>query len=329
MRELRRDRAGEDRSGLLRKCGMHAGARGGYLSLLSCGLYMPSSRISELFECNGTPISRELVTRYLIKTGELLAGFAEAIRKRMHQSRVVMLDETVWHALDDRNGTNRIWAMTTGPREGFRAVYYMYSTGRERKNLDAMLDPGYGGTLVTDNHAVYLSRNLHQLCWSHLRKCLFDYLQALGADKMGGQDYRDCRLLLDKANLVFGKEREFADIRDMDELKRRRIGELKPLIDDYFDTAESMLDPKVADSKYKAINYGVKDRRLYYTLIENPYVPLTNNASECSARKAVMKRTSSMFSASVDGAKSMCVLLTIVQSARMNGISPDRYVTIC
>lgn len=300
---------------------------GGYLALLSCGLYLPANRISELFEYNETPISRELVTRYLIRTGELLAGFAETIRKRMHQSHVLMLDETVWYALNDKNETNRIWTMTTGPRESFKAMYYMYSTGREKKNLDAMLDPEYAGTIVTDNYAVYLARILHQLCWSHLRKYLYDELNALGKEAPDSQDCKDCKLLLDKVNLIFDKERELAKITDLEELKRRRISELKPLIDDYFRTAESLLNPDVRDSKYKAINYGVKDKELYYTLIENPYVPLTNNASETSARKAVLKRNSSMFSTSVDGAKSMCVLLTIVQSARVNGLSPDKYVT--
>ncbi len=301
---------------------------GGYLSLLSCGLYMPSNRISELFECNETPISRELVTRYLIRTGELLAGFADTIRKRMHQCNVLMLDETVWNTLNDGNVTNRIWTMTTGPRESIKAMYYMYSTGRERKNLDAMLDPGYGGTIVTDSYAVYLTRVLHQLCWSHLRKYLFDYLQALGEKAAESQDYRECGILLGKVNLVFDKETEINEAAgSLEELKRRRISELKPLIDDYFATAESFLDPDVRDAKYRAINYGLSNRALYYTLIENPYVPLTNNASESSARKAVMKRTSSMFSTSVEGAKAMCVLLTIVQSARVNGLSPDRYVT--
>ena len=44
-------------------------------------------------------------------------------------------------------------------------------------------------------------------------------------------------------------------------------------------------------------------------------------------RKYVMKRVSSMFSQSTDGIKATCTLLTLVQSARMNGLQPDAYVT--
>ena len=44
-------------------------------------------------------------------------------------------------------------------------------------------------------------------------------------------------------------------------------------------------------------------------------------------RKYVMKRVSSMFSQSTDGIKATCTLLTLVQSARMNGLQPDTYVT--
>ena len=44
-------------------------------------------------------------------------------------------------------------------------------------------------------------------------------------------------------------------------------------------------------------------------------------------RKYVMKRVSSMFSQSTDGIKATCTLLTLVQSAMMNGLQPDAYVT--
>ncbi len=299
----------------------------GYLAMLSCGLYLPSNRISLLFSYNETPISRELVTRYLIKTGELLSDFVNFYKKKIEQQNVLMLDETVWYALNDENKTNRIWCMTSGPREQNRGVYFMYSSGREKEEFNKILDENYAGVIVSDSYPVYFRQKLHQLCWSHLRKYLFDYLKALGIKAANTKEYKEVEELFNKCNLIFDKERELAkDNLSDEELLKRRRSELKPLIDDYFATAEKYyVDDD--DPKNKAINYGLGKKEYYYTLLDYPGVPLTNNISETSARKAVLKRTSSMFSTSVKGAESMCVLLSLVQSAKMNDLSPDKYIS--
>lgn len=298
----------------------------GYLSLLSAGLFLPYKRISDLFDYNETPISRELITRYLNKTGELLSGFVETLRKKMQKSLVLMLDETTWNVLNDKESSvNRIWGMTTGPKENHQAVYFLYSSTRQYENLNAMIDGDYDGVIVSDAYGAYFHHSLHQLCWSHLRKYLFDYLNAVKNKE--SEDYKQIEILFNKANLIFLKERELSSLTE-EELKKRRISELKPLIDDYFVNAELFYDENIKDPKNNAINYGLKHKENYYTLLENPSVPMTNNISEQSMRKIVMKRVSSMFSTSIEGAKAMCTILSLVQSARMNNISPDKYITI-
>ncbi len=298
----------------------------GYLSLLSCGVYLPANRISQLFSYNETPISRELITRYLIKTGNLLCDFVEFLRSEMQKQSVLMLDETVWYALDEEEQTNRIWAMTSGPKEQNRAVYFKYSSNRAKEQFDEILDENYSGVIVSDSYSVYFRQKLHQLCWSHLRKYLYDYLKALGSKAIKSKDYIEIKELLDKCNLVFDKDRELSKL-DKEEILKRRKSELKPLIDDYFTTAEKYYNKDIDDPKNKAINYGLKNKENYYSLIENPEVPLTNNISETQMRKVVMKRVGSMFSASAKGASAMCVILSLVQSAKMNDLSPDKYIT--
>lgn len=295
----------------------------GYIAMLSCGLFMPSNRISELFAAARTPISRELISRYLSKTGELLSPFADKMRQAMLSCSTLQLDETVWNALSDGGSANRVWGMTSGPKEERQAVYYMYSPDRKGDNLERMIGDDYKGAIVSDAYGAYARCQVHQLCWSHLRKYLYEYLKANGCE--GSKDYKDVEGLLKKANLVFDKERELSGLGD-EELLSRRGKELRPLIDSYFEEAERLCGPKGDDPKSKAIRYGISGKELYYTLVTNPKVPATNNASERSMRKVVMKRVSSLFSASSEGAKSMCVLLSLAQSARMNGLSPDGYI---
>lgn len=296
----------------------------GFLSMLSCGLFLPGQRISALFSCAGTPISKELVSRYLIRTSDVLSRFCDFLRRQALRSHVLHMDETRWNALDEKdNATNYIWSMTTGTAERHQVSYYMYAKNREYANLERMAG-GYGGVIVSDSYGAYFGENIHQLCMSHLRKYLFDYLRAAGKD-VPSEDVRQVTELFGMCNRIFEKEREISALAPEERLERRKK-ELRPLLDAYFETAEKYYDPGTKDSKNRAIGYGLSNRSLYYAATDDPDVPITNNRAEQTMRKAVMKRVSSMFSASKDGAESTCRILTVVQTARLNGLSPDRYI---
>lgn len=296
----------------------------GFLSMLSCGLFLPGQRISALFSCAGTPLSKELVSRYLIRTSDVLSRFCDFLRRQALRAHVLHMDETTWNALDEKdNATNYIWSMTTGTAEKHQISYYMYAKSREYANLERMAG-GYEGVIVSDSYGAYFGENIHQLCMSHLRKYLFDYLRAAGKD-VPSEDVRQVTELFGMCNGIFEKERELSALAPEERLERRKR-ELRPLLDAYFETAEKYHDPERKDSKNRAIGYGLSNKGLYYAAADDPEVPITNNRAEQTMRKAVMKRASSMFSASKGGAESTCRLLTVVQTARLNGLSPDRYI---
>lgn len=296
----------------------------GFLSMLSCGLFLPGQRISSLFSYAGTPVSKELISRYLIRTSDVLSRFCDLLRRQALRSHVLHMDETTWNALDEKdNATNYVWSMTTGTAEKHQISYYMYAKSREYANLERMAG-GYEGVIVSDSYGAYFGENIHQLCMSHLRKYLFDYLRAAGKD-VPSEDVRQVTELFEMCNRIFEKEREISALAP-EERRERRKKELRPLLDAYFETAEKYYDPETKDSKNRAIGYGLSNRSLYYAAVDDPEVPITNNRAEQTMRKAVMKRASSMFSASKGGAESTCRLLTVVQTARLNGLSPDRYI---
>lgn len=296
----------------------------GFLAMLSCGLFLPGQRIADLFAYAGTPLSKELATRYLMKTAEILKDFNGLLRKEALKAHVLHMDETTWLALDEKeHGTDYIWSMTTAASEPFQVAYYMYAAGREYASLDRMAG-GYEGTIVSDSYGAYFRENVHQLCMSHLRKYLFDYIRA-ASGKADSEDVRQVSELLEKCNAVFAKERKLGSLTPEEKLKRRQ-DEVKPLLDDYFETAAKYYDASVKDSKNHAIGYGLSNRENYYAFLDDAAVPITNNRAEQTMRKAVLKKVSSMFSTSTKGAEATCLILTVVQTARLNGLCPDRYV---
>lgn len=308
----------------------------GFLSMLSCGLFLPYKRIEDFFGYAGTPISRELVARYIMKTAELLKDFVEGpFRNGLMKAGVLHLDETVCCNLEETDHTdNRIWGATTGKHDKIQGTFYRYSHDRKYINLlggtdedgiehKGLISPDFAGTIVTDDYGAYMKDYRHCLCWSHLRKKLYDYLMANG--NPDSQDYKDVRKLFDSVNAVFAKDRTFDSLTPEERLAKRQK-ELKPLIEAYFELAESIYDPEKDDLKNKSINYGLKKKELYMTLIDDADAPLTNNRAEVSMRKVVMRRVASMFSQSTEGMEAFCILLSLVQSARMNRLQPDAYI---
>lgn len=295
-----------------------------YLCLLNGGLYLPYQRMSDLFSYANTPISKELISRYSIRTAAILKSVYDSIREGLAKGcSVLHFDETEWNNLEaDKPKVNRIWVMTSGEKEKIQATYYYYSDSRKYENFEKMAE-GFSQTIVTDSYGAYFSEYKHALCWSHLRRYLVNYLKANGCKE--SKDYQEIAELFRQCNGIFVKERELCGLEDKDRLEKRK-SELKPLIDNYFSTCEKYYDPDRNDSKNKAIQYGLKNKKLYYTLVDDSKVPLTNNLSERNVRKAVLKRASSLFSVSKEGAETTCIILTVVQSARMNGLSPEKYI---
>ncbi len=62
-----------------------------------------------------------------------------------------------------------------------------------------------------------------------------------------------------------------------------------------------------------------------------PYVtigasPIDNNRTERAVRPNALHRKNSLFSASVDGAEAYATLSTVIQSACLHGLNPERYL---
>ena len=64
----------------------------------------------------------------------------------------------------------------------------------------------------------------------------------------------------------------------------------------------------------------------YLLFLEDGNVPMTNNAAERTVRKVKMVKNASMFSVSEGGAGDTAVMLSVVQTAVLNGLNPMRYM---
>ena len=66
-----------------------------------------------------------------------------------------------------------------------------------------------------------------------------------------------------------------------------------------------------------------KDLRVF---LDNPYVEMTNNVCERAVKDFVMARKNFLFSYSEKGAKAAGTLMTVIRTARLNQVDPEKYI---
>ncbi len=302
----------------------------GELVLCSAGLYLPYERISTFFSYADADLSKELISRYCAKTAELLTPVYDHLKYELNQEKIIHVDETTYDCLKSENKTNFIWVGSSSPRGNHKISYFVYSDSRAKDNVKKIIDDDYRGCVCSDGYSAYEDLQKHQLCWSHARRKIIEYLKSLHSvdkeNKEKPQDYQQMEELEEIIENIFCIENEIATLSSKDRFKERQK-RVKPLVEEYFTKAKQYYNPNKNDKKNQAIAYSLNSEECFKTFLTDGDIDITNNLAERTARKAVMKRVSSFFSVSKKGASTTCVLLSLVRTAVDNGLAPDRYIT--
>ena len=110
-----------------------------------------------------------------------------------------------------------------------------------------------------------------------------------------------------------------------DSRKERRQTEVKPSVEKYFELAAEYRGEHDTP-RNRAISYGLDEVNHYLLFLEDGSVPMTNNSAERAVRKVKMVKNASMFSKTEGGAGDTAVMLSVVQTAVLNGLNPMRYM---
>ena len=111
-------------------------------------------------------------------------------------------------------------------------------------------------------------------------------------------------------------------------IKEERNKIVAPLVNEYFSKIKDLYNNGVDKSSElgKAINYSIKIEEGLRTFLEDGHIPMTNNLAERGIKPFVILRKNSLFSNTENGAEASCILMSIVQTAKMNLLKPDKYI---
>ncbi len=288
----------------------------------------PLNRMEADLKSKGLVISRATLANWVIAASERwLFPLWEEMKRQLLACTVIHADETPVQVLNEpgRKATSKsyMWVYRTGIFEPNAVVLYEYSSTRAGLNAEKFLS-GYNGVFVADGYDGYNGVTATRCgCWAHVRRKFVEALPPKdkdGAFPPGAQSV----IGFEFCNRLFAIE---ASLKDKPPQFRNKIRQ--HCAQKTFDAFYAWLDtvnPSSGSKLSKAVGYARSERKYLCAFLDDPLVPISNNAAENAIRPFVIGRKNWLFSASQKGAKSSATVYSIVETAKANGIKLYDYL---
>ena len=255
----------------------------------------------------------------------------QALCRQALESDVVYADETFWRNHENKN-TSKWW---TWCAVSDKISSYRIEKSRSLDAAKRVLD-GFEGIAMTDGYGAYqaLTKSVKKIrlahCWAHVRR---KYLEA-------GDGYPELsEHAVKQIGKLFKIEREVprADPDASDEEKqellelrsRVRHEKSKPIIDGLLEWAAEHRGAVLPGSKLgKAIAYMLNLWEGLTRFLNDPRIPLDNNAAERALRGVVVGRKNHYGSKSKRGTEVAAIFYTLFETAKLSEVDPSAYVTL-
>ncbi len=286
--------------------------------------HLPLYRQERIFGRAGLAIARSTLAQWVGRTGVELQPLVDALREAVLAQRVVHADETPVQMLaPGQKKTHRayVWAYCTTPFSALKAVVYDFSPSRAGEHARNFLGL-WCGKLVCDDFGGYkasFQQGVMEIaCMAHARRKFFD-LHATNKSQLAEQ-------ALHSIGGLYEVERQAREMTDED---RWRIRQEKaaPLIDALHTwmLAQRDLVPE-GSAIAKALDYSLKRWTALTRYLEDGAVPIDNNPVENQIRPWALGRSNWLFAGSLRSGKRAAAIMSLIQSARMNGHDPYAYL---
>lgn len=292
--------------------------------------HLPLYRQAQIYGRQGIKLDRSTLADWTGRAAFLLRPVHEHLLATLRRSPKLFADETTAPVLDPGRGctkTGQLWAYARDDRpwggSDPPAVAYVYAPDRKAERPMAHL-AGFSGVLQVDGYGGYrplAEKGQVQLafCWAHVRRRFYE-LAAAGPAPIASET-------LDRIKTLYAVE---AEIRGLDPDARRALRHEKSL--PAIQALEPWLRAKLETISQKtklaeAIRYALSRWAGLTLFLDDGRIELDNNIVERSIRPLALNRKNSLFAGSDAGADHWAILASLVETAKLNDIDPQAYIT--
>jgi hypothetical protein len=266
----------------------------------------------------------------------LVTPLAEAIGRHIRAGEVLHADDTTVPVLSPglgKTATGRLWVVVRDERAWGSpvppAVFYRYSPDRKGIHAEALLGE-CRGFLHADGYAGFdrlyrptspggNGQLIEVACWSHFRRKLYDVHHATASPI--------ALEALERIAALFAIESS-VNGRAPDDRRAARAEHAAPRLDElktFLDTSLTKISGK--SELAKAIRYALSRWKALVRYLGDGRLEMTNNAAERAMRVPVLGRKNYLFCGSDAGGQRAACLYTITETAKLNGLNPEAYLT--
>ena len=286
--------------------------------------HLPLYRQESIFGRAGLVIARSTLAQWVGNCGVQLQPLVDALRDAVLAQHVIHADETPVSMLaPGEKKTHRayVWAYATSQFSDVAAVVYDFSPSRAGEHVRNFLQD-WKGKLVCDDFGGYKASfelGVTEIgCMAHARRKFFE-LHATNKSQLAEQALRYIQLLYEIEH----------EVRDLKPDLRRRIRQEKavPVMDvlhAWMITQRLLVHDGSAISK--ALDYSLKRWTALSRYLDDGAVPIDNNWAENQIRPWALGRKNWLFAGSLRSGKRAAAIMSLIQSARLNGHDPYAYL---
>ena len=292
--------------------------------------HLPLYRQSQIYAREGVDLHRSTLAGWVGQVADLLEPLAEAVGNHVMSAPVIFADDTTTQVQSPGSGktkTGRIWAYARDESghngDASPACYYKYSNNRKGEHPLNHLK-GFAGSMHADgytgyNKAVANNAIIEVACLAHVRRKFYDVHEATGSS-LAQEAIKRIAALYAIEKEIKGKP---PDIRVAARQARSKplLQELEQWLKDT-QTTISGKSPLAA-----AMRYACKRLPKLTSYLDDGHLEIDNNTAERAMRPIALGRKNYMFVGSDAGGKSAAILYTLLQTAKMNNVNPQAWLT--
>ena len=286
--------------------------------------HLPLYRQEGIFARAGLGVPRSTLGAWVGMCGVQLQPLVDALRQELLSCPVLHADETPVAMLKPGNKkTHRayLWAYAPGAFEGMKAVVYDFCESRAGEHARAFLGE-WKGALVCDDFSGYKQSFTLGVteagCMAHSRRKFFD-LHVSNKSEIAGQ-------ALSYISALYDVEREVKSL-TADERLRIRQARSRPLADALHQWME-LQRRQITDGSAtaRALDYSLKRWSALTRFLDDGQLPIDNNWAENQIRPIAIGRKNWLFAGSLRAGQRAAAVMSLIQSARLNGHDPYAYL---
>jgi transposase len=303
--------------------------------------HQPLNRQSEQFAREGVELSVSTMADHVGACTAALLPLFELIKHHVFAAERIHGDDTTVPVLaKGKTRTGRLWTYVRDDRPfggaAPPAAVYYYSPDRSGAHPERHL-ASYNGILQADAYsgfnALYeANRKPGPItavgCWAHARRYLFELADVTSNARDNGSKVISpiAFAAVQKFDAIFALEREIVGQSPDQRLAVRRR-DVAPLVNELI---EWMKRERAKLSGHnpvaKAMSYTLKRVDVFTRFLHDGRICLSNNAAERALRGIALGRKSWLFAGSDRGGERAAVMLTLIQTAKLNDVDPQAWL---